>query len=90
MIVEKAMKMAEHMNIPVLGLVENMAYFNCPDCGKSHQVFGDSHIDQIALSHGLPVLAKLPIDPLIASFVDQGRVEELEGYGFDRVVDYLK
>ncbi len=90
MIVEKAVKMAEHMSIPVLGLVENMAHFTCPDCGKNHQIFGDSHIDQIALSHGLPVLAKLPIDPVIADFVDQGRVEELDAYGLDRVADYIE
>lgn len=90
MIVEKAVKMAKLMSIPVLGLVENMAHFTCPDCGKSHPIFGDSHIDQIALSHGLPVLAKLPINPVIADYVDRGRVEELETFGLERVADYLE
>ncbi|HHY15894.1 MAG TPA: Mrp/NBP35 family ATP-binding protein [Firmicutes bacterium] len=90
MIVAKAVKMAEMMKIPVLGLVENMSYFTCPDCGKAHQIFGESHIDQIALKHGLAVLAKLPMDPAIAKSVDAGRVEELDSYGLERVVDFLK
>ncbi len=90
MIVAKAVKMAEMMKIPVLGLVENMSYFICPDCSSTHQIFGESHIDQIALKHGLPVMAKLPIDPAIAKFVDGGRVEELDSYGLERVIDFLK
>lgn len=90
MIVAKAVKMAELMSIPVIGLVENMSYFACPDCGSHQQVFGDSHIDQIALAHGLPVLAKLPIDSTIASFVDQGKVEELASYGLEQVVDLIE
>lgn len=90
MIVAKAVKMAELMNIPVLGLVENFSYFACPDCGSSHRIFGDSHIDQIALTHGVPVLAKLPIDPTIAKFVDQGRVEELDSYGLERVAAHIE
>lgn len=90
MIVEKAVKMAKLMSIPVLGLVENMAHFRCPDCGKTHQIFGDSHIARIALEHGLPVLAQIPIDPIIANYVDQGRVEELEDYGLEGVVAYIR
>lgn len=90
MIVAKAVKMAELMNIPVIGLVENMSYFNCPDCNSQHQIFGESHIDQIALTYGLPVLAKLPIDPLIAKYVDAGEVEKLESHGLDRVANLIE
>jgi len=90
MIVEKAVKMAKLMSIPVLGLVENMAHFTCSDCGSTHQIFGNSHIEQIALEHALPVLAKLPIDPMIADYVDQGRVEELKDYGLERVAAYIE
>ena len=90
MIVAKAVKMAELMNIPVIGLVENMSYFVCPDCGSSHRIFGESHIDQIALTHSVPVLAKLPIDPTIASFVDEGRIEELSGYGLEQVASLIE
>lgn len=90
MIVAKAVKMAELMNIPVIGLVENMSYFVCPDCGSSHHIFGESHIDQIALTHSVPVLAKLPIDPTIASFVDEGRIEELSSYGLEQVANLIE
>lgn len=90
MIVAKAVKMAELMNIPVIGLVENMSYFACPDCGSNHHIFGESHIDQIALTHSVPVLAKLPIDPTIASFVDEGRIEELSGYGLEQVASLIE
>lgn len=90
MIVAKAVKMAELMSIPVIGLVENMSYFACPDCGSSHKIFGESHIDQIALTYGVPVLAKLPIDPAIAEHVDQGKVESLKGYGLEQVADLIE
>lgn len=90
MIVAKAVKMAEMMQIPILGLVENMSYFICPDCQSTHRVFGESHIDQIALKHSLPVLAKLPIEPTIAELIDAGRVEELDTYGLDLAIEYLK
>ena len=66
-IVEKAVKMAEMMNIPVLGIVENMSYFECPDCKSKHSIFGESHIDEIAARHGIASVSKLPIDPAIAS-----------------------
>ena len=77
MIVEKAVKMAELMNIPILGLIENYSYFQCPDCGKKHAIFGESHIETIAQAHGLKVLSRLPIDPRLAAACDAGRVEEL-------------
>jgi len=78
MIVEKAVNMANLMNIPVLALVENMSYLNCPDCGKEIRVFGESHIDEIAAKHGVETVAKLPIDPKIASACDTGAIEDLK------------
>ena len=82
MIVAKAFKMAEMMNIPVLGIVENMAYVKCPDCGKEIHVFGESHIEEIAQAHGTEVLGRIPMDPMLAGLVDNGMIEGLE-------VDYL-
>lgn len=78
MIVEKAVKMANMMKIPVLGLVENMSYFTCPDNGKDYKIFGESHIEEVANKYGLDLLGKLPIDPKIAETIDAGKVEELE------------
>ena len=83
MIVSKAVKMAEMMNVPILGLVENMSYFKCPDNGKEYRIFGESHIDEIARTHHLDVLAKLPIDPKISAACDQGEIELFEGDWFD-------
>lgn len=83
MIVAKAVNMAKKMNIPIIGLVENMSYLECPDCGKRISVFGESHIDDIAEEFGIPVLAKLPIDPKIAQNVDSGTVEYLDGNWMD-------
>ena len=78
MIVGKAMKMASLMNIPVLGLVENMSYALCPDCGKKIHVFGESHISEIAEEYHVPVLAQMPINPSLASACDIGTVEDLD------------
>lgn len=78
MIVGKAMKMASLMNIPVLGLVENMSYALCPDCGKKIHVFGESHISEIAEEYHVPVLAQMPINPALASACDNGTVEHLD------------
>ena len=72
LIVEKAVKMAELMKVPVIGIVENMAYFKCPDCGKKHKIFGESHIDQIASKYGIQVTAQLAMDPEIARSCDRG------------------
>ena len=77
MIVAKAVNMANMMQIPVLGLVENYSYFQCPDCGKQHEIFGKSHIDEIALQYHLPVLARLPTDPSVAQKMDDGAAEQL-------------
>ncbi len=79
MIVEKAVKMAELMNIPVLGLVENYSYIECPDCGKKISVFGESHIDEIAERHSLSVLGRLPINPKLAAATDAGTIELFDG-----------
>ena len=78
MIVAKAVNMAKKMNIPILGVVENMSYVECPDCGKKISLFGESHIEEVAKEYGIPVLAKLPINPEIAKAVDAGQVEYLE------------
>lgn len=75
MIVGKAVKMAKMMNIPILGVVENMSYFECPDCGKRHSIYGESHIEQVADDFGVDVIAKLPIDPQIAKCADTGTIE---------------
>ncbi|BAK98641.1 putative Mrp family protein [Oscillibacter valericigenes Sjm18-20] len=85
MIVAKALRMAEMMKVPVLGLVENMSYFKCPDNGKEYKIFGESHIDEIAGKHGLKVLAKLPIDPNISAACDNGMIEQFDGNWFDAV-----
>ena len=89
MIVEKALKMAEKMNVPVLGIIENMSYLVCPDCGKKIPIFGESHIADVAMAHHVPVLAQIPVDPRIAAFVDAGKIEELEQNWMDDVADML-
>ncbi len=90
MIVSKAVKMAELMHIPILGLVENMSYFKCPDCGKEHQIYGDSHIDEIAKEYGTRVLAKVPIDPALAKSVDTGTVELFVGNYFENAANTIE
>lgn len=89
MIVDKAVNMAEKMDIPVIGLVENYSYFRCPDCGKEHHIFGESSIASIAEKHGLPVLARLPIDPHLAELCDAGRVDEYETTALDKALSEL-
>lgn len=90
MIVEKAVNMARMMNIPVLGLVENMSYFKCPSCGSEHKIFGESHIDEIAAANHIKTVSRLPIDPALAAAVDAGRVEEYQGSLLDDMVRMLK
>lgn len=90
MIVGKAVKMAEMMNVPIIGLVENMSYAVCPDCGKQIKVFGDSHIDETANKFGLKVLAKLPIDPECAKLVDTGMLELMETVAADPIADAVE
>lgn len=90
MIVSKAVKMAEEMKIPLLGLVENMSYFHCPDNGKDYHIFGDSHIDEIAKKHSLKVLAKLPIKPELAQACDKGVIELAETTEIEKAADLIE
>ncbi len=89
MIVEKAVNMADMMNVPVLGIVENMSYFECPDCGKTHNIFGESHIDEIAKKHNIKTVAKLPIRPEIAEAADAGCIEKVEEKGIEPICSIL-
>ena len=79
MIVEKALNMAKMMNIPVLGIVENMSYVTCPDCGKQLKIFGESHIDEIAKAKDIPVLGRIPFEPKLAAACDAGMIELFDG-----------
>ena len=90
MIVAKAVKMAEMMNVPVLGIVENMSYFKCPDCGKEHAIFGESKVESVAKEYGIEHFARLPIDPVIATMVDAGEVESVPGEPIAGLADYIE
>ncbi|MGP1367095.1 MAG: P-loop NTPase [Schwartzia sp. (in: firmicutes)] len=90
MIVKKAVNMANLMKIPLLGLIENMAFFRCPDCGKEHRLFGESHLPAIAAQYELPVLGHIPIDPKIAAACDHGQVETLDNHWLDGLMGRLK
>ena len=90
MIVGKAYNMAKLMDVPVLGIIENMSCFICPDCGKKHSIFGESDIDKTAEEFNIPVLAKLPINPEINRLVDAGRINEAECPELDGFIDALK
>ena len=76
MIVEKAVNMARAMNVPVLGVVENMSYFICPDCNRCHSIFGESRVEEAAKRLSVPVVAKLPVDSKTAALCDRGKIEE--------------
>ncbi|MBQ9098869.1 MAG: Mrp/NBP35 family ATP-binding protein [Clostridia bacterium] len=90
MIVSKAANMADMMKIPVLGLVENMSYVKCPDCGKEIHIFGESHIAEVAEKFGYPVLARIPMDPTLAALVDAGKIEELENNPLAEAVNFVE
>ena len=90
MIVSKAYNMAKMMNVPVLGLVENMSYYECPDCGKRLEIFGKSSIDETASELGIPVLAKFPINPEINRLVDNGKIEAVQCDELDNFIEALK
>ena len=79
MVVEKAVNMANMMNVPVLGLVENMSYLTCPDCGKKMEIFGHSKAAKIAAEYGIPAVANMPLDARIAALADEGRIEDYDG-----------
>ena len=89
MIVSKAANMAKMMNVPVLGLVENMSYVKCPDCGKEIKVFGDSHIEEVAEKFGYDLLARIPMDPKLSALVDRGMIELMENDYMDAAVQKL-
>lgn len=89
MVVEKAIRMAGMMSIPVLALVENMSFVECPDCGKRFSPFGDSHLDEIAASHGIQTVARLPVHPKLSAAVDKGVIELYEGNWLDGVSESL-
>lgn len=90
MIVAKAVNMAEMMKVPVLGLVENMSYFKCPDCGKVHSIFGESKAEAVAKEFNIAHTVKLPIDPVVAAMVDAGEVESVSGENIAPLADYIE
>ncbi len=90
MIVAKAVNMAKLMNVPVLGIVENMSYYKCPDCGKEHAIFGESKVDKVAKEFGIENTARLPIDPVIAAMVDAGEVESVDGGNISGIADVIE
>ncbi len=90
MIVAKAVKMAQMMKVPILGIVENMSYYKCPDCDSEHSIFGESHVEEIAKEHKIPAFAKLPIDPKLAGACDKGMIELFEGDWLNSIVDIIE
>ncbi len=90
MIVGKAVKMAQMMNVPILGIVENMSYFKCPDCGKDYPIFGESHIEEVAAQYNIENVSKLPINPKLAAAVDKGMIELFEGDWIDGLSDLIE
>jgi len=90
MIVAKAVKMAQMMDIPVIGIVENMSYVECPGCKERIEVFGKSHVDEVAAQYNLPVLGKIPMTPAIAAACDAGDVENLQGNWLDSAVSAIE
>lgn len=89
MVVEKAVKMAEKMDVPIVGLVENMSFLACPDCGKRISLFGEGKTEDAARRHGLALLARMPIDPALAKLVDEGKIEELQSSALEPVADVI-
>ena len=89
MIVEKAVNMAQMMNVPILGIVENMSYIKCPDCGRRISVFGESGVDALALEHGIPAVAKMPIDVELTKAADSGNIENLENNPLNEFLDKI-
>lgn len=90
MIVSKAVNMAKMMNIPILGIVENMSYFKCPDCDRQYDVFGKSNIEKVAKDHDIDTFDKIPIDPEISKLLDMGEVESLDSIPLSNVADKLE
>lgn len=90
MIVGKAVKMARLMNIPILGIVENMSYFTCPDCGKDYHIFGESHIEEVAAEYDIKNVSRIPINPKLAAAVDKGMIELFDGNWIDGLTDLIE
>jgi len=90
MVVEKAVKMAERMDVPIVGVVENMSYLLCPDCGKEIPLFGSGKTQAAADAHGLKLLARMPLAPQLASLADQGRIEDFQGDWLANLSDILE
>lgn len=90
MIVEKAVNMAKMMNIPVLGIVENMSYFECPDCGKHHYIYGESNIEEIAKKLDIDTVAKLPINTKLAAACDKGMIELFDGSWLNNISEKIQ
>ena len=90
MIVEKAVKMARMMNVPIYGIVENMSYFVCPNCNEKHSIYGESHIMELASMHSIPVLAQLPIDPKLAALCDKGIIELMKNDYLDKAIEAIE
>ena len=90
MIVEKAINMANLMKVPVLGLIENYSYVKCPDCGREIRVFGESRIEETAKRLGVPLLARIPLDPALAKLSDDGQIELLPDGIFDAAADEIE
>ena len=90
MIVGKAVKMAEMMDVPVLGIVENMAYYECPDCKSRHSIFGESHIEEVAAKYGINSIAGMPINPKLAAACDKGMIELFEGDWLEKTADVIE
>jgi len=89
MIVEKAVRMAQMMNVPVLGIVENMSYFQCDECGKRHYIFGKSHLEEIAERNDIQLTARLPMNPALAAACDAGMIEMFDGDWLDGIADAI-
>jgi len=94
MIVQKAANMAKMMHVPILGIVENMSYVSCPDCGRKISVFGESKVDALALEYGIPVVAKVPVDTALTAAADSGKIEDLDNnylqYFFDKIANNIE
>ena len=90
MIVTKAVNMAKMMDVPILGLVENMSYFQCPGCGEKYKIFGDSHLEDVANANGLKILGRLPVDPKLAAACDQVDIELFDGDWLDHAAEEIE
>ena len=90
MIVKKACRMAKLMNVPIVGIVENMSYLVCPDCGKKIDIFGHSKLEQVAQETGLEILGRMPIDPILAALCDEGKIEEMPVEYLEGAVEKLE